>query len=395
MFIIPEANFAKLEAAVAKLAKKAAKLGLEAPVVSVVHEQDIEEGEKVKTTTRYLFVTIRGTAPVIHGYQLLAVLEHGDSEIGNVVRVVPGRILPASYRSKPGHCDHCNTTRRRNETFVVSNGTETLQIGRNCLADFCRSPEAVQALAGYAEYRQSLEDACRESERSGGCAWPSRLPVNQLLELTIATIRTYGWVSRKEAQYGDKAATASIVSVFLTPEISRSKYDKEEVATILANVKPEDAAEAEGCLEWVRSHRDSVEHLHDYIYNLLVVLSDTSVERKHFGVACSAISAYRKHLGQEAEARRPKLPSNHIGTVKERLRNLEVEVTGTKFLEGRFGLTTLVNFVDANGNRLKWFGTGEHDLPVGSKVKLTGTVKAHEEFNGIKQTVLTRCDVSI
>jgi len=384
MYIIPEANFARLEAAVTRLAKKAVKLGLTPPIISVVHEQDIDD-------TRFLFIILSGDAPVINGYKLLAVLEHGDSEVGNIIRVVPGETLPTSYRTKANHCDHCNSIRRRNETFVVSNDAHVLQIGRNCLADFCRSPEAARQLAGYAEYERELDEAAGECERVSSSAIPTRLNVNRLLELTIATIRTYGWMSRREASYGDKTATASVVATFLIPEAYRSKLDKKQIEEIEANVKPEDATEAEGLLAWVRGFRDSADSITDYLYNLLVVLSDTSVAHTHFGVACSSVTAYRKYLGQLEEARAPKAVSTHVGEVKARLRDVAVSVIDTKLIEGKFGVTTLCTFVDDSGNRLKWFGSGEQDLNRGGKYTLTGTVKAHEEFAGKKETLLSRC----
>jgi hypothetical protein len=47
-------------------------------------------------------------------------------------------------------------------------------------------------------------------------------------------------------------------------------------------------------------------------------------------------------------------------------------------------------------NVLTWFCSGkgiDPDIEVGDEVLLTGTVKDHKEYNGVKQTYLNRCIV--
>ena len=60
-------------------------------------------------------------------------------------------------------------------------------------------------------------------------------------------------------------------------------------------------------------------------------------------------------------------------------------------------------FRDDNQNKLiwktskslvKWLDNGEWFCPTeGDRITLKGTVKAHEEYKGEKQTVLTRCKI--
>lgn len=85
-----------------------------------------------------------------------------------------------------------------------------------------------------------------------------------------------------------------------------------------------------------------------------------------------------------------------VGEVGERLRDLEVEVETVKMVDGYYGPSMLVVFRDESGNALKTFGTGESlwDLERGDTVTLTGTVKDHDEFRELKQTVLTRVKVT-
>lgn len=54
----------------------------------------------------------------------------------------------------------------------------------------------------------------------------------------------------------------------------------------------------------------------------------------------------------------------------------------------------IYSFVDASGNCLIWNTTSFQELSAGDQVKLKGTIKAHKEYKGIKQTELQRCKVT-
>jgi hypothetical protein len=47
-----------------------------------------------------------------------------------------------------------------------------------------------------------------------------------------------------------------------------------------------------------------------------------------------------------------------------------------------------------DGAQLRWFCSGEADLRERAAVNVTGTVKAHEDFKGTPQTLLSRCKLS-
>lgn len=51
-------------------------------------------------------------------------------------------------------------------------------------------------------------------------------------------------------------------------------------------------------------------------------------------------------------------------------------------------------FEDAQGHQFLWKTGSYIEAQEGDKVTLKGTIKAHSEYKGIKQTELTRCKVS-
>lgn len=86
----------------------------------------------------------------------------------------------------------------------------------------------------------------------------------------------------------------------------------------------------------------------------------------------------------------PKSNSEFVGEIKERLRGLKATVTGIRSTEGYYGTTFIYSFKSGE-NVFVWFSSSCKDIEEGDEILLTGTVKDHKIYNGIKQTVLTRC----
>ena len=85
--------------------------------------------------------------------------------------------------------------------------------------------------------------------------------------------------------------------------------------------------------------------------------------------------------------------SEWIFEEKERFYDYAVVLKSVRGMETRFGWTQLVKFEDVNGNILQWWTAVEIKAEVGDQVLLTGTVKAHDEYKGVKSTTVTRCKI--
>lgn len=413
---VPESNITQLEANFAKLARRAAKLGLTAPklVKGEIVEQRFAEGyglggQKYHTAVandyvlkpgqseswrRYVMCTCEGEAPVLDGWSLVSVIDHTtDPEIGNLIKNVPGKETPPEYRKSGPLCQHCNSMRRRHETFLIVKDGEYKQIGRNCLADFCRSPEMAANLVHSAEYLFSAEGLLGDAEGDDYCGGRTEryYPIEGVLTLARRLIRQLGWVSRKEAEERYTTATASWVTSITTWDEWKKNAPRDVIAAF-ENGCDEDVEIAAQALQWIRDKRAEADTLNDYIYNLLVVCSQERIPVKHFGLACSLISAWMRDQEREIERklRESRPPSQHFGTVKKR-EKFTLTVTGLNFFDNEWGLTTFVRFVDDNGNCASWKASGEVDMDIGDKYIVTGTVKEHGEYKGTKQTILTRC----
>lgn len=88
----------------------------------------------------------------------------------------------------------------------------------------------------------------------------------------------------------------------------------------------------------------------------------------------------------------PPSKSEFIGEVKERMRDIRVTLTGARAVSSRYGTSIMFTF-EQEENQLVWFTScppDEEDAVVGHQYLLTGTVKDHKIYQGIKQTYLNR-----
>ena len=103
----------------------------------------------------------------------------------------------------------------------------------------------------------------------------------------------------------------------------------------------------------------------------------------------SAVVAYDRELAN-AEAAKRVANSVHVGQVGQRM-NVSLTVTRSFPKDTMYGVTTILTMCDKDGNVFKWFASGYQEYKVGDKVQGKGTVKAHGEWQGVKETTLTRC----
>lgn len=89
--------------------------------------------------------------------------------------------------------------------------------------------------------------------------------------------------------------------------------------------------------------------------------------------------------------------SEYVGQLKDRL-TLEVTYKGCTSWQQPAYLTWepdilvyLHKFMDSEGNVFIWKTESSVNISEGTTIQLTGTVKDHKEYKGVKQTVLTRC----
>lgn len=90
--------------------------------------------------------------------------------------------------------------------------------------------------------------------------------------------------------------------------------------------------------------------------------------------------------------------SEYIGNVGDKIDMIvtldHVAYWLNKFREWEHNYTYLYSFKDDNGNVLVWQTSKGLEIDDGEKVTIKGTIKEHNEYKEVKQTVLTRCKIT-
>ena len=110
------------------------------------------------------------------------------------------------------------------------------------------------------------------------------------------------------------------------------------------------------------------------------------------------IAGYKRDLQKDAEERRRKAEQEKQGAVSEyvgvpgKREDFTITLTFKRAFGSDYGVKYLQKFVDATGNVVVWWGTNNVAAAtvIGNTYTFKATVKSHEEYNGCKQTTVTR-----
>lgn len=387
---------------ISRLNNKAKRIGCSPIVVEILGQfriirdtKETGEGRKEwwhKEVEVYNCVTIAGEAPQYNGWKFVASLEHTNA--GNIVRTAPGtEVDTVKYRQVENYCEHCNSRRRRKETFILAHedGT-TKQVGRNCIADFLgnTSPER------YGSWFDMMDEAHELADNSMGGGGERVYILNEYMAYVVECIERFGWVSSTYAReqrdlYDNYVETTGSRALrnMLPP-----KTKEDERRRDFDTPADESYEKAKTIVEWAKELKDR-EELNDYLHNLTVIANGDVVTWDKMSFAASMANAYRMDLEKieykkrEAEEKAERPVSEYFGEVGKR-ETFTLTVEKVILSETFYGITKIHKMVDENGNVATWFSSNK-SLEEGETYQLKATVKEHNEYKGEKQTVLTRC----
>ena len=398
-FAIPEQNFESLEKKLVKIRNKCEKYGCEFKFERVgehideLRFTDRETGKEYTVNVKFIDVECEGTAKV-NGWQFAASLEYTDN--GNIIRAVPGVEVPNRfYHCKPW-CEHCKTARDRKYSYVVfsEESGEFKQVGKACLKDFTGGMSA-EGAAEFESFFKTIEEA---SEYTGGFGrtW---YKVRDYLVYCAETIRIYGF--SKNGGYGlstsDRASELySIENGYRVAGKAPFERYNDAIGKGFSAKNAESIELADRVVKWVLENEIDT----NYVHNLKVACALEWCDYGKLGLLASAFPAFDRNLEIEAEKaeRDRKLAeaaemSKYVGEIGKRVSFSPKEVVCVTSWETMYGTTNIYKMVDESGNEFTW-KTGNFILgcrePI---VKITGTVKEHKEYRGVKQTELTRCKI--
>ena len=404
-FAIYEGNMPKFEKALDRIKNKCEKyncpfvynkVGEEFKTETITrHEDGTMLESPIEITRRFIIIEVEAH-PVVANWELVASLEH--TKEGNIIHSINNNIdIPERYYNVAPYCEHCNTNRRRKNSFIIRNikTNEFKQVGKTCLNDFTGNINAEWLAQFYAMFNKLAEFEAPQ----GGCSNNERyFPVMDLLTYTVAVTNIYGYCKSGT----DNATGETVKDFYIVNECGGYFIDdvnnsiKGKMQEVNFKVTEEDTATAKKIIAYVNNIEDG----NNYIHNIKTLCASDMVAYRNVNLLVSAITCYNRDLERKAKAEARKKEagrSHHIGNIKDRL---TINIASWKCLtswcncyDGYHEPTTfLYQFVDNDDNIFVW-KTQKHLDEDTTLQEITGTVKAHNVFRDAKQTELTRCKV--
>lgn len=376
IFPIIKDNFEKLQKKLTRLSNKCEKYGFPFEV-KVLGEELRPLPDEPGAQAVFVLVEASGTV-IFNDWEFIAEIEHRSPL--NLVKQVAPMGLPEKYYTSTPVCEHCNSRRNRKSTYLLRNKEtgEFKQVGKSCLKEFTRGLDAEVITARM---------TCIEELVGGGAvfSWTPRLyPVLDILQYAVEAVNIYGY--QKSSDFGQ--TTRSVVYDMVFGSFGRKEHEKNGFDFTREGNKEK----AEKVLAWI----ESLPIEYGYISNLKAATSDGFCSSKDWGIVVSAVAAYdreQRKLAEKkakAEANARDSRSEWVGAEGEKVRFEVKEFSLITSWETEWGTTRLYRFTDEAGNVYTW----KTSKWVESKPEtLSGTIKKHTEFAGVKQTELTRCRV--
>lgn len=372
-------NAAELQATQAKLAKindRATKRGFTGRIELTVERVEVTRVDDFGfTRTEILFdVALTGEAPKFNGWTFLATLDW-DQHAGLITRTVPGVEAIDRGALKEGWCDHCRTTRQRNQTYLVRHDDgRQLQVGSTCIKDFLGWNAHVTLI-----YQDDLTEELGFGS-FGGVA--DAVDTRYAMAVAWALIKLDGY---RPASSFDGTTKGDVIDV-LWPPSGLTMKRRQELARI-RELADEAMQRADECIAWVLN---DMEGFGEYVKNLKAVVAADYVTMRNIGLLASAPQAWAKALNRTL-IQKAATTSQWIGAEGDKV-TFTATINDIRYVPSHFGPSiVLYTMQTPDGNVVKWFSSnGSLGDKVGETFTLKATIKALEEFRGVKQTLVTR-----
>ena len=395
-YCIPTGKRDEVEKLIARYQKKAARYGatLETtfgePYIKkvAVYENDYIKQEYVHVGDYHYEVCdleIKSEIIKQNGWEVVAMIEHLEG--GNIVTMTDD--IKPEWLTMPPYCEHCKANHGLRKTLIVrhESGAEK-QVGKTCLKEYCGiNPQAI----GWAKHLGDCLDIYEADHFDFyGSGLPRAYQTIDVLALAIGVYEKQGYI-----KVGSSTCNRDLIWEAIK---ERPSFSSE-----LLN-KARRMAEAVEALDDDQAFKANL----TFIKTLVV---SGYCKASHIGFIAYAPQAYEEYLerlaknkSREEELAEERATSKYVGEVGKRM---TFKVRTFKLVaswETAYGYTHLYKFKDMDGNVLMWFSSGgtfgkwnekgEFELYEPDDVhEIVATVKAHNERDGVKQTILTRVKV--
>lgn len=377
LFWIPDENMAMLKDKLAKLSKKLEKAGYPAIFCMPIGFKD-ERGPG-NYVHRIWEVLISGITPKIEGWEFWARIDYHRSS-GNVIYAAPGKSIPEKYYSIDSVCEHCNMNRKRKTGYLLHH-TETGEfkvVGSTCISEFFNAvtPESV---AKYFEtIRKSISYAKGCSKLSDTIISYGSIVVEEFVSATIEAINLWGWYSSTQAK---ETGNYSQSTAAKAQAIYNGRDNSSPVPHLDESIK---------IVNWAKNLSDDEIVGNNFLNNIRVIARDGVARISDENMIAGMVRAYQNKFNPHDSKILDLTKSVHVGKLGDKV---EMGVTVISSFFSVNGGFEVVKLLDSQGNVFTWFNHGKTRSKKDDTLKIKGTVKAHNEYKGVKETILTRVKI--
>lgn len=397
-YYILEDNLERLEKKLARIQNKCSKYDYTfhyKKMEPVYREITPEDGRKI--TCKFIPVEVFGE--VKHeDWRFVATVDHHKE--GNVIRQFDTQLeIPNKYRTTECVCEHCNTRRNRKETHLVYNDAtqEFKQVGKSCLTEYTRGLSAELVTSYIAMFDTLIEG---EAPYAGIRPVPY-YPIDLVLAYAHQCVKHFGYWKTD----ADRSTRSRCMSYYLlleqgwAPSAHAEEQLREELAAVPSfNINSQETKKfVEGAINFARTSTDHSSYMH----NMRTICAEDVAKSADLGILISLVPTYSRHIETEAqrlereEARASEKKSEHVGSIGERITIAVASIEHAYTSDSIYGLSFLYKITDTAGNVFTWWASNGLNVGENEYVSLVGTVRAHESYRGVKQTVLTRCKLKV
>lgn len=349
-------------------------------------DENTKKNVEVDILVDVVDINVENPIVSLNGWSFLAIIEH--SKEGNIIlKKLYNVNIPEQYLTSGTYCEHCNVNRYRKFTYLVYKveTNEIHQVGSTCLTAYLGfDASLLMAHAALFNQMNDMMNDGRERDRM-----TKRGVVMQNLELflkrTIVVVEKIGYVSAKKAREDAERNADNMTTLTATGYLAwEMEYNKKYWKDELEQASGEHVHEVYGkVMDMVNEMEDN----NDYIHNIKILVKRGYVTFKTATTAASIVGTY---LAREYKKNNEnKKNSIHFGIIGNRIDVDMILKSKIKF-ESRYGMSNCYRFETIDGNVAVWF-TASAVLQEGTRYVGKATVVKHDEYKGLKQTLLNRC----
>ena len=356
-----------------KLNKKEITLNYTSSYIDSTDVKDIKEVVDIEV--------VRQENVVIAGYKIIAKIDHTYPSKNFVVTYDNAtKEQQQKWQHIDSNCEHCNTRRKRNITYILQN-VETnkyIQVGKSCLKDFLGYN--IHATLMYYNLLEELNTQLHNipATKKTNTHFYKTLDI---LNLISNEIEENGYYSSKECWRTEEKTTATRVK----EKLSTNKF------TAIDDNKQQELSEVVNYMISYDINKEKNEDQQEFYKKLQNVLKHEYCKYTDISLL-APVFVIVDILKDKEKEELAKTKSKYMYNVKDKI---EIKLTQKDMFgyNTKYGYMHIYIFKDVEGNTYKWNSSNALEMEYEKWYTVKATVKAHEEYKGEKQTVLTRCKI--